>query len=89
MLRQLKKHAVKWREIGTNLDFLPSELDNIGAQPNRMQGAPLSYFGAMLQEWIQWAPGDSRGSTNFANLEDLRSALNETGLGATAHELKV
>ena len=71
------------------MDFLPSELDNIEAQPNRIQGAPLSYFGAMLQEWIQWAPDDSRGSTNFANLEDLRSALNEAGLGATAHNLKV
>ena len=89
LLRQLKKHAAKWRDIGTYLEFLPSELDNIQARPNLMQGAPMSYLGAMLQEWMQWAPADDRGSTNFASMEDLRNALDQAGFGATAHELKL
>ena len=89
LLRQLKMHAAKWRDIGIYLEFLPSELDNIEAQPNRMQGAPLSYLGAMLQMWIQWAPGDNRGSTSYAYLEDLKSALDEAGLGVTARALKL
>ena len=89
LMRQLKKHASKWREIGTHLDFLPGELSNIEARPSLNQGAPTSWLGAMLEEWIQWAPNDSRGSTNFANLKDLKYALNEAGLGATAHDLKL
>ena len=89
LFKQLKKHAAKWREIGTHLEFLPSELDNIEARPNLIQGAPKSWLGAMLQEWVQWAPEDSRGSTGFANIEDLKNALREAGLGATAHDLIV
>ena len=89
LLRQLKKHASKWREIGIHLEFLPGELDNIEARPNLSQGAPVSWFGATLESWLQWAPGDSRGSTNFATLEDLKDALSEAGLGASAHDLRL
>ena len=88
LLRQLKNHAaIKWREIGIHLGFLPGELDNIGARPNLSQGAPVSWFGAMLESWLQWAPGDCRGSTSFATLEDLKVALSEAGLGKIAHDL--
>lgn len=89
LLRQLKKHAAKWREIGTHLVFLPGELDNIEARPNLSAGAPVSWLGAMLTDWLQWAPDDNRGSTNFAVLEDLKHALKEAGLGVTAHDLRV
>ncbi len=85
LLQQLKNHAAKWREIGIHLGFLPGELDNIGARPSLLPGAPGSWFGAMLESWIQWAPGDGRGSTSFAKLEDLKDALNEAGLGAIAY----
>ena len=85
LLRQLKKHASKWREIGINLEFLPGELANIAARPNLSEGAPVSLLGALLEEWIQWAPGDSRGSTDFATLESLKTALSDSGLGAAAH----
>jgi hypothetical protein len=87
LLQQLKNHAAKWREIGIYLGFLPGELDNIGARPNLSPGAPGSWFGAMLESWIQWAPGDGRGSTSFATLEDLKDALSEAGLGASARGL--
>ena len=89
MLSQLKKHAAKWREIGIHLGFLPGELANIGARPNLSEGAPVSWFAAMLEDWLQWAPGDSRGSTGFATLEGLKDALSEVGLGASAHDLRL
>ena len=54
-----------------------------------MHGAPVSHLGAMLEEWIQWAPGDSRGSKSFATIGSLKKALSETGLGAAAHDFSV
>ena len=89
MLSQLKKHAAKWREIGIHFGFLPGELANIGARPNLSEGAPVSWFAAMLEDWLQWAPEDSRGSTSFATLNGLKDALNEAGLGASAHDLNL
>ena len=43
----------------------------------------------MLVQWLQWAPGDGRGSTSFATLEALKAAFSQAGLGATAHDLEV
>ena len=37
LLRQLRKHAAKWRDIGIHLEFLPGELDTIEARPNLAQ----------------------------------------------------
>ena len=89
LFRQLKKHASKWREIGLHLGFLPGELSNIEARPTLLQGAPISYLGALLEESIQWAPGDSRGSTGFTTLVSLKTALVDAGLGATANDLNI
>ena len=89
LFRKLKKHASKWREIGLHLGFLPGELSNIEARPNLIQGAPVSYLGALLEESIQWAPRDSRGSAGFATLDSLKAALVDAGLGAAAHDLKI
>ena len=65
------------------------ELDNIQNNPSLFSKAPTSWLSAMLAQWLQWAPGDSRGSTSFATLETLKAALNQAGLGATAHDLKI
>ena len=89
LLIQLQTHSAKWKEIGTFLGFRYSELENIQAKPFLMSGAPTSWLQEMLANWFQWAPGDSRGSTNFATLEDLKTALNQAGLGATAHDLEI
>ena len=89
LFRQLKKHASKWREIGVHLGFLPGELCNIETRPTLIQEAPVSFLGALLEEWIQWAPGDSRGSTSFATIESLKRALMDAGLGAAAHDLDI
>ena len=89
MLKQLQGHSAQWREIGSSLGFLPSEIEEIEAKPFLLATAPRSWLSAMLAQWLQWAPGDSRGSTSFATLEDLKTALNQAGLGATAHDLGI
>ena len=87
LLEKLTIHSVKWREIGSLLGFLPRELDNIQARPFLLSNAPNSWLDAILAEWLQWAPGDSRGSTNFATLEDLKEALYKAGLVQIAPSL--
>ena len=42
---------------------------------------------AMLADWLQWAPGDQRGSTSYATLEGLSDALNEAGLSEAAQSI--
>ena len=84
LVSALIPHAPKWREIGTHLGFLPGESENIAENPLLLNGAPQSWLQAMLSEWLQWAPGDSRGSST---LEMLKSALNRSGLAETASNL--
>ena len=88
LVEQLSQwHAAKWREIGGKLRFTEGELDNIQANGHLLTGSPGSWFSAMLSQWLQWAPGDARGSTNFATLEALKDALRQAKLGVAAHEL--
>ena len=88
---QLKDHACQWRDIGTYLGFRQGELDNIQSRAHLQQGAPLSYLRAMLSEWFQWAPGDSRGSTQSCKctLKCLKLALQRCNLGQTASLLSI
>ena len=79
--------ALKWRDIGTNLGFLSNELDINEGNPTLPQGAPKSWLRAMLEEWLEWAPGDKRGSKSYATLHSLKSALREANLGRIAEEL--
>ena len=86
LYEKLAEHncSTNWREIGTHLGFLSSELDHIQARPLLLSDAPKSWLGAMLEKWLQWAPGDQRGSTECANLEGLSDALNKAGLSEAA-----
>ena len=77
LLDKLRGHASKWRGIGLHLGFRPGELDNIQARPFLLQGAPESWLGAMLTEWLQRAPNDCRGSSS---IENLREALEKNGI---------
>ena len=89
LLKQLTKHSADWKMIGLYLGFSSGELNDIEARPFLQPGAPTSWLSTMLAQWLQWAPGDSRGSTSFATLKALKTALNEACLGATAHDLGV
>ena len=87
LVEQLSQHAAKWREIGGKLHFTQGELNNIQINVVLSTGSPGSWLSAMLSQWLQWAPGDARGSANFATLETLKDALRQTNLGAAAHDL--
>ena len=87
LYRKLKEHSAKWREFGIHLGFRPSELDVIEARPLLLNNAPKSWLGAMLSEWLQWTPGDQRGSTSYATLEQLINVLKEIGLSETAYSI--
>ena len=89
LLEKLTKYASHWRTIGEGLRFIPEELNNIEAQPLLLQRAPTSWLSAMLAEWLQWAPGDSRESKDFATIEALKFALQEAGLAAVASGLQL
>ena len=89
LFKQLQRYAAKWKEIGISLGFFPGELNNIQAKALLLENSPTSWLSELLAQWLQWAPGDSRGSNKFATLEELKSALRKTGLGATAHDLGI
>ena len=89
IFEQLQKHSSDWMKIGTYLGFLPSELRNIQTSPLLLFNGPDGWLSTLLEKWLQWAPGDSRGSKNFATLENLKSALLKAGFGATAHNLHI
>ena len=84
LISALKSHASKWMEIGTHLGFRHGNLLNIATNPLLLTNAPRSWLQAMLSEWLQRAPGDTRGSPS---LDSLKSALNKCDLGATASDL--
>ena len=89
LLSQLKHHADEWREIGTHLGFLEEELNIIETKPLLLMKAPKSWLRDMLHEWLEWAPGDIRGSKNYATINSLKSALRKANLGRTADKLKL
>ena len=89
LLQQLHEHAAKWRDIGGALGFTQGELDTIIASPPLHTTAPMSWLCKMLSDWLQWAPGDGRGSTHVATLEKLKDALKQANLGATAQSLNL
>ena len=84
---KLCKYCAEWREIGTHLGFDPPELNEIQARPPLYATAPKSLLSAMLADWLQWAPGDQRGSTSYATLEGLRDALNKAGLSVASQSI--
>ena len=84
LLYKLNPHASKWREIGTHLGFRQGELDNIEHKPLLLNEGPKAW----LREWLEWAPGDSRGSSSSASIEYLNCVLDKSGLAQTALEIE-
>ena len=86
---KLRPYAYLWRTIGQGLGFLAAELNCIEADPKNLINAPASYLYAMLDSWLQWAPGDDRGSRDYATVRSLSTAVDKAGLGALAQELRL
>lgn len=69
------------------LGFKDGELKLIQANPNLLlQNPPKSYLREMLSQWLQWAPGDPRGSDYCANIDKLKEALMGQNLAQLAKE---
>ena len=76
-------------DIGDALGFEEGEITNIQSNPMLLtQSAPKSYLRELLRQWLQWAPGDGRGSTGFATRESLQAALLKANLGQLAEEFQ-
>ena len=87
LYEKLAEHSSKWWEVGVHLGFRPSELDDINSRPLLLSNAPKSWCSVMLAEWLQWAPGDKRKSSNFATLEGLKDALDKAGLSECSQSI--
>ena len=90
LLSKLNDHAFCWRDIGSSLGFKQGELSNIDASVRQQDNpGPVGCLRAMLSQWLQWAPGDNRGSPLFATLDALKTALRDSGLGAIASSISL
>ena len=86
---KLEVRAAKWRDIGRAIGFKQGEMDNIESSPMLLtQSPPQSWLREMLSQWLEWAPGDRRGSTSFATKESLRTALLNANLGQLAQQFQ-
>ena len=83
---KLELRAAKWREIGGALRFKEGELDNIQSNLSLFVNSPQSWLKQMITQWLQWAPGDGRGSTSVATKELLHAALLKINLGQLAQQ---
>ena len=83
----LRPHSFKWKAIGQGLGFTSPELSTIEATPLLFTGAPANFLSALLGGWMQWAPGDARGSKDYATLQSLSTAVSKAGLGVVAEQL--
>ena len=80
----LYKHAARWRDIGSALNFQPGELENISLSIPK--ATPQQLLTELLSQWTQW-PTDahSENPTMERLCNALRSGL--VGLGAVANDL--
>ena len=87
LCEQLRPCAAKWDDIAKGLKFKGSEINNIRADPTRLVNSPGSYLDAVLATWPCWAPGDKRGTEDYATLEALKRSVDSAGFGKIAEKL--
>ena len=87
-------HKCKWRNLGSALGFSKKELENIdhkyiykNYKKNSSFKLQEDHLHILLRYWLQWYPGDNRGSTSFATYTQLKTALINAGLGVVARDL--
>ena len=84
---KLEPRAARWNDVGDALGFSEGEMENIASSPMLLMQAPRSHLRQMLAQWLQWAPGDGRGSKDFATKEALYAALMKKNLTSIANSL--
>ena len=89
LLHQLSEIVTRWRDIGSHLGFTEGELNTIQASPLLLSDGPRGWLREILSQWLEWGPGDGRGTTDFATLEGLKHALRQANLGAIAQYLHI
>lgn len=85
LCEKLRPCAMKWQQIAQYLQFTSCEISNIKNNPENLQSN--SFLDVMVGEWLEWAPGDARGSEKYATLEQLQAALIRAGYDVIASEL--
>ena len=76
IMEELVKVKSQWKPIAVELGFLPHEIQDISF--NQVHAHDNNYIYDVITRWLQWAPGDGRGSKDIATLEALQDALNKT-----------
>ena len=82
LLEIIKSCASQWREIGRQLGFHEYEIEELEEKPHSDR------LMAIIRNWLQWCPGDSRGSKSRARLEDLEAVLSNIGYSEVSEKLK-
>ena len=89
-----------WKKLGSELGFTSKEMDeaykqsfegcddNINQQNVSFDDRDIDIT-ILLETWIKWYPGDSRGTKTFATYSGLRAALVKVGLGEQARDLRL
>lgn len=85
LCEKLRPCAIKWQQIAHYLRFTSHEILNIENNPENLRSN--SFLDVMIGEWLEWVPGDARGSEEYATLEQLQAALIGAGYGVIASEL--
>lgn len=75
LIEKLGLHASKWRDIGTALRFLPSELDSIGTVPKLTDEQRL---GELLHKFVKWP---TTAHPQAPTMEMLRDSLQSETVG--------
>jgi hypothetical protein len=85
LCEKLRSCAAEWRLIAQSLGFTFSEIAIIETNPKNVR--PTSYIENVIGVWLEWAPGDARGSEDYATLEQLQIAVDKAGFGVIASKL--
>ena len=83
----LETQAHEWEKIGKALGFKEGEIAIIKSNPLSLMGAPRTWLREMLNQWLQWGPGDGRGSSEYASKDMLCRALKAANLPRLAEKL--
>lgn len=79
LCEQMTPVAAVWEEIVLYLGFKDYEIANIRQSNAKYSNPPGSFMNEAISKWSNWAPGDSRGSKDYATIGALRRAVSKAG----------